>query len=403
MLILHKDNTTVGRSKSTRPSHPSDKENRSPTIRRNSKAKKKKIHQQPPSESSESDEDTMAKKTTKRPTKKETELRAQVELLTSMLGTGDKAKEFLASLQKGNLPTGTASGSVAAASGSVATGSAASATKRKSSDDDKKPAAKEIAVDDDDEEMVVDGKLVKCMSKWYQPGGKYKKQPTRPGQKKPPMEKAIVNAIKEHIWPVAKFSPGPQCNQKIATLLIDKVRWGGISDNPKVRAKFINFYDEFCGACLNSRRSYVQTQIKEPAFVWMDKTKGKLPSDELLEKVLSRSIDMQNKDEMDFFVFWWDKIVPQCSGGLAWNEEKRYYMNLSTAAPPNAPDEPYITAGSEAFAALAIKGNREKWEAIWEMMQDKVHENRAFDTRVKDSNGKYASSDGVSTFFFASF
>ena len=317
------------------------------------------------------------------------QLEAQLDLMRSLLPAGAIPTAAEGDKQVAN----------GANSNDVAPNSADGTRKRKESPTNNAAgvatAASAITGCSTNSDMPFKGELVQEMNHYFVVGAKYKKQPSIEG-KCPSMEQAIHNGIKEYIWPQVKFSPGPKSNRKMAEQLIEKVRWGGITDNPQVKAKWVQFYDDFCGSSLNGRRSYVQTQLRKPAFTWMAEHGGKMPSKALLKKVLLRDIDPQDAVEWEFFLFWWDNVLPQSSGGRAWNEEKRYYLLLSTAAPPNEPNEHYITASTEAFAALCFLGNKKKWETIYQMSQLPEHHGNSFETRLKHE-GKIVKNDFVST------
>jgi len=113
---------------------------------------------------------------------------------------------------------------------------------------------------------------------------------------------------------------------------------------------------------LNKHRSYVTNNLRRDARVWYDSHARKLPTVEDIQRCLERNIDVNDEKQVELYVFWVDKILAHAPGNdHDWKADKRYYATISTAAPQDSPERLFMTASTEAFAALAWENNRQGW------------------------------------------
>ncbi len=142
-----------------------------------------------------------------------------------------------------------------------------------------------------------------------------------------------------------------------------------MGDSPEAKAfrdDWVKAYAHKVLTAVNKHRSYVQNRCKEVCFHWMEEHDGKLPSKADMEACINRTIDISKSYQYEVFKFYWDGLITRAAGNLDdWHQDKRFYLPMSTAAPPNAPNKPYITPSTEAIAVAFVESNRSKWPAIF--------------------------------------
>lgn len=203
----------------------------------------------------------------------------------------------------------------------------------------------------------------------------------------------IRECIRKDLWALSKFVNGENSQNKAAAMclkLLNIKEFNGTGDKADARrAEWIKAYGPVVTTQLNNHRSYVQNRCKDACFRWMDDHEGTMPSQETLKKCLERKIDLKNDAEVAVMKWYWDDLIAMAAGNLEdWHPEKRHYMLLSTAAPPNNAEMPYITPSTEAIALAFIANNETKWPALHAAKQQypKAREVRAKAKVVRDGD-----------------
>lgn len=170
----------------------------------------------------------------------------------------------------------------------------------------------------------------------------------------------IMEAIKSHnIWGKVKFV-GPKHAEKFIDMVFKEV---GLGSHDKARETlWKEAYGDFVIEGLNKHRQYVQGLLRVPVLNFAEAHNGDIPTMEIMEKCLSRDIDVNNPVEMALFQWYWDKYLPEEAGnGHIFKESQRHYATISEAAPLSDPNAKYMPSVGEALAVLMYENNRERW------------------------------------------
>ena len=102
------------------------------------------------------------------------------------------------------------------------------------------------------------------------------------------------------------------------------------------------------------------------------------------------------REELNFFMMYWDKLLPPCAGGSTWwRESIRFNQCISTA---KAQGVECVPASSEAMCYLIIENNEERWKKIfaknncgrnkeWKVPKSNANEEtKEFATKYSSSN-----------------
>jgi hypothetical protein len=196
----------------------------------------------------------------------------------------------------------------------------------------------------------------------------------------------IRKEVKHKIWRRLKFVTTEQRGRFLATCVRDSLQllehMGPSQEAKNKREEWLEKWHKATVSALNSHRNYVINRIRKACFrkyLLQDKD---IPPDDVIDSILKRDFsvtlstdtDSENSDEnaqqedqkvmamRDFWLFWWDTLCSVAAGVAEhWGPEKRYYMTLSDGAPPDAPEDKYITPSTEAFLAIIIKSFRSRW------------------------------------------
>ena len=134
---------------------------------------------------------------------------------------------------------------------------------------------------------------------------------------------------------------------------------------------FALIYGLLITKAINSQRSTTQSQCKT-AWQALRNEKGAAGAPtpkQLLKVVLRKGLTKEEepdeaklKRNQDWFMWYWDEIVPKCAGKNFWLQAHRYQGLLSEHAPADTPDLKYVTAATEAIAVLYFENSWVKWE-----------------------------------------
>lgn len=219
----------------------------------------------------------------------------------------------------------------------------------------------------------------------------------------------IKEKIRLKVWRKGKFASTPKRGRQFAILCLDALELQGYEgDTPEskeARRVWVETFMELCVKALNEVRQYVQSQLRR---AYTSQGVNNMPSLPDMIRCLKREIDFtftvdengakvwNNKDDVDLFCRYWTEILPQATAnGHDWDDGKKYYMTISGAHAPNDPNHFYITPSTEAFAVLALEGNRYRWEAIQAVM-DECKGYKHYQDAVYDLDGKQVTDKTVS-------
>ena len=181
----------------------------------------------------------------------------------------------------------------------------------------------------------------------------------------------IKDCVRKHLWALCKIVNSKQTQEKAAMMclrFLDLEEFNGDGEKYEaLRAEWIESYSHIVTSELNNLRSYVQNRVKHACFHWMEEHNGIMPSEALLKKVIDRDIDLDKEEEVEAMKWWWDDTLVYAAGNLDdWHPDKRHYLPISTAAPPELPGKFYIMPSTEGIAMAFIENNRSKWKALFD-------------------------------------
>lgn len=139
---------------------------------------------------------------------------------------------------------------------------------------------------------------------------------------------------------------------------------------------FIVSYGDDVPSSLNGLRQYCQQNVKKVADEFMRKDpNNKLPTQEEMEKLISRNFKASDARMMDLYEWYWDTLLPQVVGNtFDWHIRNRCFSHLSSARHGDDIDDneasddgenppPYlVTPSTEVMAYLFIDNHRAAWE-----------------------------------------
>ena len=205
---------------------------------------------------------------------------------------------------------------------------------------------------------------------------------------------AIRLAVKTKLFRTTKFvSSEGQCLQ-VAIMTLAHMKTPdcfevveGKSAPTEQGKKLAQTYSAYILKLLNETRQYASTQIKTAFFSRWDAAKEVLPIN-LKEfiKILQRDEDV----DMELFQFYWDELLPKAEGfAKLWHEELRYFGLISTFAPEDAPNKPYITPSTEAWLVLCIENCAARWPVLYKQKRDHPGEKVVYSKKAKEAKPGY--------------
>jgi len=181
----------------------------------------------------------------------------------------------------------------------------------------------------------------------------------------------IHGAIQKDVFDVIKYVLGEKGTKKLCDLVLENLKWEGFhGEGPRVeknKAEFFELYWKNTVSLLNNIRSTAASECKKAAKIWWDENLHKLPSNEDLDRLISRDLDIH--DDKDYLLFEWYQmhLVAKATGSSKiFDKKERARMTLSKAAIPKS-KRPYITPQTEAYAVLLMKGNHSRWLKMFEI------------------------------------
>jgi hypothetical protein len=217
--------------------------------------------------------------------------------------------------------------------------------------------------------------------------------------------------FKEKVWRLIKFVSSDKQLAQMATyyLKTSALASGKFTKAGKLSpsgAQWVENYADTLSKILNDFRSSCQNNLKKVCFSYMKAKKvSKMPKIDEFLKIIARDPDL----DKELFIWWWTEFMPKASGSSRlWNKQVYCFGTLSSMAPPSTPNEPYITASTEAFGVLVLENCASRWPALLGVdkegkagviqytkrdMPDKKGSNRISTTRNPEFMGKYTRSD----------
>ena len=170
----------------------------------------------------------------------------------------------------------------------------------------------------------------------------------------------------EQLWRICKFISCAEEEDTAAEYVLGYMKVPHVKKNEETKWSWVETYKKLIKKALFQRRNYVTAELKKAASKYfLDKGKT-MPPVSMILKCATRSIDMANKEEMDFFLWYWEQVLPRMVGKANWSTEVKYYTTISGAK--TSEDEPkrLVTFSSEAMIVLIWENNMVRWPTLHE-------------------------------------
>jgi len=193
-----------------------------------------------------------------------------------------------------------------------------------------------------------------------------------------PTEKLIHDAIRLDIFRRLKFCFGPKQRAKLARECLKHINLAGFDGKDEQSKALVDRWVEAnqrtCLKRLNKVRGYAQTRIGQALEIYMHKHNGQLPTSARLEQIIKRDLDMADPQDYEDFDWWWNTVLPKATANQAeWNPDKRHYVTIIEGAPVSNPNAKHIAPSTEAFVAVCVENNRNRWPAIYHLKRQPEH------------------------------
>ena len=178
--------------------------------------------------------------------------------------------------------------------------------------------------------------------------------------------RVINEAIKHSQWRHWKFVPRGEEDEKTVAKAIYKAVAAEYSiyrfKNKAERDDFIDDHLTDFATELNNVRAYVTSRIKESMKAWFDAHEYNMPDFKKIMACATRKLDLDQKEDLEIFEWYWEDLLVKATGNKAdWDYNKRWYTTICENAPSDAPDKPYVTPQTEAFAVLCVENHYKTW------------------------------------------
>ena len=178
----------------------------------------------------------------------------------------------------------------------------------------------------------------------------------------------LRDTVKEKVWRSLKFVSSEKQMRQLAIIALKHSQlYGHFTEDGQLTqtgAQFIEDHASEINTILNEHRSYCQTAMKDVCMAYMkDNDLKAMPSPVEFTKIITRTKNVDKK----LFAWWWEEYMPKAAGSAKiWNKKVKYFGLLSTHAPPNNPNQVYITPSTEAWGLLLIMNCRLRWPKLLE-------------------------------------
>jgi len=95
----------------------------------------------------------------------------------------------------------------------------------------------------------------------------------------------------------------------------------------------------------------------------------KLPTNELLLKVVMGDVDIENEEEVKVALWAMDELYPTIFGIANFGPKVRYYTHMHKVRIAHNPDYRLFTPSNMAWIVILVDNSRKKWEAIAELQK----------------------------------
>ncbi len=217
------------------------------------------------------------------------------------------------------------------------------------------------------------------------------------------LEAHVIAITKQEIWRTCKFiSNEEQLKLVCAQIMAYSEELSQyIADNLKqeVKEAYIaslakNYGEKICGA-INSIRTNVQSNIRK-AYVERAIAGKPMPTPAEMLHVIKRKDLIMDSDKpkegqteqefvalkakfqrnMDWFLWYWEKLLVQDAGKEWWSGAIRHYGTISAYAPLDEPNNKYITNSTEAMIVLIFENCAQRFPYIVECTKAGVKPNQ---------------------------
>jgi hypothetical protein len=176
--------------------------------------------------------------------------------------------------------------------------------------------------------------------------------------------KQIDDAVKNKLYKIVKFINCTETECKAAVIVLDHIKLPQMSESPEARASAIKAYKRPIKQKLFLRKGYVNAEMKKLAFKMLKKN-VELPSYESVLKCANRTIDVDDEDEMNLFMWYWEDLLPKMVGAKEWDGSVCYYTTISSAKMADQPKDALVTVSDEAMTALMWENCLERYKACY--------------------------------------
>ena len=187
--------------------------------------------------------------------------------------------------------------------------------------------------------------------------------------KKSDMEHQINMVVKTYAWPCIKFLKDKADQFNAAVFVMNhlghsklKMKDGQVKLNED-QLNWVNDYQKTVSQAINKTRNYVSTEMRKRVWKYLVNNEGDLPEVDLIEQILSRTID-HNKPENQKIIAWWiGEVMPVFpANAKKFTENKRYYATISQVSSfYDGKKMTDLPPSCEAFGVLCYDNNRSKW------------------------------------------
>jgi hypothetical protein len=148
----------------------------------------------------------------------------------------------------------------------------------------------------------------------------------------------------------------------------------------QMRMDFLKTYSDYIRQIIFDKRSYATAEIKK----WYTKRwKAGKPTLSLEDLVNCLARKIQNEDQMDKFMIYWDELLAKHVGSSKWKDNTKYYNTICGALRSDCEATvPLVTPQDEAFLVLSTENHLQRWD-------DEFNKRKEEDK--KDHNGLYTS------------
>ena len=179
-------------------------------------------------------------------------------------------------------------------------------------------------------------------------------------------QERMEKPLREVIWPWYKFFPeNTERDEEYKVVCgVFKKMQPPFKGSPAECRQWQLDHTNVMAGIFNTTKNYVISRIKDAVKEYWTLKKGIMPDGDLLLACGDRTIDLTPPENLDMFMFYWDKLLPACTAPNvdSWGMDNRYYSKLS-------PKNDHITKADEAFLCLCITNYWARWEKIFELKE----------------------------------